>query len=73
MNNKESVLDILKHSNRPYTCKELALMIKETKNQVAVYREIKRLIKMDQIIKVEIKIPKCKKIVLYKLNKNNTI
>lgn len=72
MTNK-SVLDILKHLNRPYTYRELVLMLQGTKNQVAVCREIKRLMKLNQIIRVEIKIPKSKKIVLYKFNKNNTL
>ena len=68
---KESVYDVLKHSNKPYTYKELVLTLKGTKGEVAVCREIKRLMKLQQIIRVEIKVPNCKGIVLYRFNRKN--
>ena len=70
----KSVLDVLEHSNRrPHTSNELVSLLEGTKNQSSVSCEIKHLIKMEQIIRVEIKIPCCTKVVLYMLNKKNLI
>jgi predicted Zn-ribbon and HTH transcriptional regulator len=65
----ESVLDILEHANSPYTYRELVLMLKDIKNQSSVCKEIKHLLKMEQLIRVSIKIPKCRSVVFYKLNR----
>jgi predicted transcriptional regulator len=69
----ESVLDILEHANSLYTYRELVLTLKEVKNQSSVCREIKHLMKMNQITRTEIKVPNSRTVIFYKLNKNNTI
>jgi len=63
------VLDVLKHTNSPYSYRELVLMLKDVKNQSSVCREIKRLMKMEQLIRVEIEISNSRKVVLYRLNR----
>ena len=72
MNNK-SVLDVLEHSNRPLTSREIELLLRNTKNSRSVFREIKSLVKRDMLIRVEIKLPNCREIVLYMLNQKNTV
>jgi len=67
----ESVFDILEHSNRPLTSREIELLLRNTKNSRSVFREIKSLMKRDMLVRVEIKIPKCQRIVLYQLKKGS--
>ena len=70
MNNK-SVHDVLKHSERPLTSKEIQLLLIGSKNSRSASREIESLMKRDMLIRVEIKIPKCQRIVLYQLKKGS--
>jgi len=66
MTEYESVLDVLKHFNRrPHTLSEIVFLLKNKKNQASVSREIKRLIKTNQIERHEVRISKCTKLVLY--------
>jgi len=63
------VLSILEHAERPMTPKEINLLLIDSKNSRSVSREISSLMKRDMLIRVEIKIPDCQKIVLYQLKK----
>ena len=64
----KSVLDMLKHSNRrPHTLSEIISLV--SKNQASVSREIRWLIKTDQIERHEIKLPQCTKLIVFALKK----
>jgi hypothetical protein len=67
------ILSVLEHANRPMTTKELEFLMRDTKNSRSVFREIQALLKRKMLIRVEIKIPGSKEIVLYKKYRKNTV